>query len=551
MFTFKDVLLSDRLEQRPEYSPECKERVMRCIVPIARVCTFAALFLIVVSGCDNDTTGPSDTEKGSVSGTVKDVQNEDPIEGAHVVVESTDLSDDTDSTGYYLIEDVPPGSYTITATKTGYDPSTFEGQTVSEGDTTEVSFTLVPSEPSDYGTVEIISIAGNCIAGWREASVYLPASYEPCNAYPVVYLLHGFGGDHTTWVEETGIAAILDQLIADGDIVPMIVVMPDGSNLLGGSFYANSYDEVHDLPGFGNYSDYLIQEVVGAVDTLYNTIKDPAGRAIDGLSMGGYGAFRNALDYPDMFGSVSCHSGPIAFYGTCALVPPVCPPDPLSYPGLLTLAEAMIAENQVVDGQLIVDFPSLGDGFHNLSAMFVALSMAFSPNMEDPSFPILVPWQGVDLPLSDLFLTDDDGNGIVEGLEDSVTVAGDQVEWGVPDGVIDGLEDARDADGNPVQDGYPDGVVPDIWDRWLNNDVLTLILTSPDHQAAVQQLHIYFDCGLQDELGLNYQSDILAEVLQGFGVDFVYNTFDGGHSDKIHEWIDESLLFHSNFFTEE
>jgi enterochelin esterase-like enzyme len=128
--------------------------------------------------------------------------------------------------------------------------------------------------------------------------VYLPPEYATSgHSYPVVYMLHGAGGNYTEW-SDSFLPDRADEMIRRGDIQPMIVVMPDGGNR---TYWAN-------LPGGPRWSDYLASDVVREIDTQYRTLPTPSSRAIGGLSMGGLGALNIALHHPDVFGVVGGHS---------------------------------------------------------------------------------------------------------------------------------------------------------------------------------------------------------------------------------------------------
>lgn len=128
-------------------------------------------------------------------------------------------------------------------------------------------------------------------------TVLLPAHYESDRRrFPVVYLLHGASGDHTDWNAKSGLAAYT----ADQDV---IVVMPDAQ---GDSFYMDS-------PGFGPIESMIVDDIVPAIDERYRTIARREGRAIAGLSMGGYGAWRIALDHPGTFAAAASLSGALGW----------------------------------------------------------------------------------------------------------------------------------------------------------------------------------------------------------------------------------------------
>jgi len=110
------------------------------------------------------------------------------------------------------------------------------------------------------------------------------------------YLLHGLSDDHSIWMRRTS----LERYIAG---MPLVVVMPDG----GRGWYTNAAD------GEGKYENDLIEDVVGLVDRTFPVKAERAGRAIGGLSMGGYGAVKLALAHHEMFVSANSHSGALGF----------------------------------------------------------------------------------------------------------------------------------------------------------------------------------------------------------------------------------------------
>lgn len=116
--------------------------------------------------------------------------------------------------------------------------------------------------------------------------VVLPDGYSKGNErYPVLYLLHGLGGDHTNWVKKTG-------LVRYAAAHRLIIVTPDG----GDGWYSNS-----PLLPNARYEDHIMNDVIPAVDVKYRTLQTRFHRAIAGLSMGGYGSILLALKYPAKF----------------------------------------------------------------------------------------------------------------------------------------------------------------------------------------------------------------------------------------------------------
>jgi enterochelin esterase-like enzyme len=129
--------------------------------------------------------------------------------------------------------------------------------------------------------------------------VYLPPDYltSPNRRYPVLYMLHGAGGNYTEW-SDSFLPEQIDRMIVADEVQPMIVVMPDDGE---STYYAN-WDNG---PRWG---DYITEDVVNTIDQRYRTQARAADRAIGGLSMGGLGALNLGLQHPDVFGVVGSHS---------------------------------------------------------------------------------------------------------------------------------------------------------------------------------------------------------------------------------------------------
>jgi S-formylglutathione hydrolase FrmB len=129
--------------------------------------------------------------------------------------------------------------------------------------------------------------------------VILPRSYDEQvqRRYPVLYHLHGLSEDEQTLIN-TGLWDLVEQMQREGRIGEFLVVAPDG----GSSFYINSRD------GRTRYEDFFIREFLPAIEQRYRIRRERSARGITGISMGGYGALRFALKYPDLFSSVSAHS---------------------------------------------------------------------------------------------------------------------------------------------------------------------------------------------------------------------------------------------------
>lgn len=124
--------------------------------------------------------------------------------------------------------------------------------------------------------------------------VIIPKNYRSDIKYPVVYLLHGYGGDYKTWLS---IKKNLPQQASDRGV---IIVCPDGKN----SWYWDSPIDKSSM-----YETYISQELVNYIDHHYSSISSPQGRAISGFSMGGHGSLWIAIRHPDVFGACGSMSG--------------------------------------------------------------------------------------------------------------------------------------------------------------------------------------------------------------------------------------------------
>jgi len=133
--------------------------------------------------------------------------------------------------------------------------------------------------------------------------VYLPSGYDsgaaqhPAQRYPVLYFLHGLGDNEQTLFNSGG-WTLLDDLRKQHKMGDFLIAAPEGRR----SFYINSAD------GSQRYNDFFIQEFIPRIESKYRTQAGRAGRAIGGISMGGYGALRFAFAHPEMFSAVSAQS---------------------------------------------------------------------------------------------------------------------------------------------------------------------------------------------------------------------------------------------------
>ena len=165
-----------------------------------------------------------------------------------------------------------------------------------------------------HGTVSKLWYESPTLKMTRRMTVYTPAGYEQNKKqkYPVLYLLHGAGGDEDAWQEIGRAVHIMDNLIAQGKIEPMIVVMPNG--FAGEVAAPGERADGLKVPEFqqrgmmdGGY-EMSFMDVVNHIENNYRVYKDKKHRAIAGLSMGGYHSLHISKYYPDMFDYVGLFS---------------------------------------------------------------------------------------------------------------------------------------------------------------------------------------------------------------------------------------------------
>lgn len=372
----------------------------------------------------------------------------------------------------------------------------------------------VPYEQKGFFTSLQGSILDGSNAGNRTIYVYLPPQYnrdrhfalQSGYGFPVLYLLHDFGGDYETFYNVYKVQQIADRLIAEGEIQPMIIVMPDGYNSLGGSFYTNS-----DLNG--KYQDYLINEVMLIIDTTFHTMakKDPDTKeiiadrrykAISGHGMGGYGAFKMALEFDTtLFQSVSAMSPFLSFASFLSK----------------EMIEEVFKENGISENDSsLASYKKISpwpDSLHpdkSKTQLIFAMDAAFSPhdkNDTDPKVPyffevrnVVGKRYGVDLPF-------DSTRAIISG----------------------------------------------IWDRWLSHDIKTMFTKLPPN-GGFGELNIYLDCGNFDQLKLNEGASDFDKLLSSAGIEHTYIEYPGyegypaGHMNFIFDRLPEILKFHSQHF---
>jgi enterochelin esterase-like enzyme len=149
-----------------------------------------------------------------------------------------------------------------------------------------------------HGRIETVEYASTTVGTTRRTLVYLPPDFSAEREYPVLYLLHGIGGDEEEWQRGANVQAILDNLIAEEKAVPMIVVMPNGraqpNDRAEGNVMATA-------PAFATFEQDLLVDLIPFIEARYPTKTDRESRGLAGLSMGGGQSLNFGLGNLDRF----------------------------------------------------------------------------------------------------------------------------------------------------------------------------------------------------------------------------------------------------------
>ena len=156
-----------------------------------------------------------------------------------------------------------------------------------------------------HGRLEMIEYDSKTVGSKRKMQVYTPPGYSKEKKYPVLYLLHGIGGDETEWQRFAAPSVLLDNLLADGKVVPMIVVMPNGRAHKNDRAEGNIYSAA---PAFAAFEQDLLKDVMPAIEARYSVQADREHRALAGLSMGGGQSLNFGLAHLDTFAWIGAFS---------------------------------------------------------------------------------------------------------------------------------------------------------------------------------------------------------------------------------------------------
>ena len=222
-----------------------------------------------------------------------------------VPYQSQAMARDADGVWRTTITGIPPDAYLYEFTVDGV--RTFDPKNVryKEAESVFSNLFVMPGEATEYiavrdvphGMVSQVWFNSDVTGAVTRFHVYTPPGYESMDGpLPVLYLQHGGGENDASWTTAGMANVILDNLLADGQVVPMIVVMPMGRPASGFGMAPG----VDDDP----YYRQLFEEIIPEVETRFNVSHEPADRAFAGLSMGGIQALNIALFRPEMFGAV-------------------------------------------------------------------------------------------------------------------------------------------------------------------------------------------------------------------------------------------------------
>ena len=176
------------------------------------------------------------------------------------------------------------------------------------GLTVSVMAQLKPAAPGfdtvrnniEHGKIDTISYASKTVGTNRRSLIYTPPGFSKTKKYPVLYLLHGIGGDEKEWLNGGHPEVILDNLLADGKIEPMIVVLPNGRAMKDDRAGGNIFDSAK-VQAFATFEKDLLNDLIPFIEKKYPVIADREHRAIAGLSMGGGQSLNFGLGNLDKF----------------------------------------------------------------------------------------------------------------------------------------------------------------------------------------------------------------------------------------------------------
>ena len=164
----------------------------------------------------------------------------------------------------------------------------------------------LPDEHIPVGSIDTIQYPSTTVGKTRKALVYTPPGYSPDKRYPVLYLLHGIGGDEMEWLNGSP-RQVMDKLYAEGKVRPMIIVMPNGRAMADDRATGNIFAQ-DKVEAFARFEQDLLKDLIPYIETYYPAISSRDSRAIAGLSMGGGQSLNFGLGNPGTFAWIGAFS---------------------------------------------------------------------------------------------------------------------------------------------------------------------------------------------------------------------------------------------------
>ncbi|HHI03217.1 MAG: hypothetical protein DRP51_02205 [Candidatus Zixiibacteriota bacterium] len=362
---------------------------------------------------------------------------------------------------------------------------------------------------------------------------YVPPGYKHPNEgspYPVLYLLSPFGETEMFFFSH-GLQQVADQMIASGEIKPMIIVCVNGYTGYGGSFFGNSWaggkyvdaiGSIQNEPATGSMIDYIDFAMNTISDTRFGAGKGRANRAISGIDMGGYGAMRIAIRYSENFGSVSAISAPLDFDGATG------------NGGFVELF------SQVVEN-MDTTYDALDTSYSDpLRTMIFAAATTFSPHDTDYINPTFYGYDWNNPQGPQLWHADD-----TLRITDTLT-------YFEPFGPISSMKyHLPFYDDTTVAGVNEDYTYQPIWSLWLDNNIESILT---DYPGALDTTDILLMTTADADFNFYQQTLDFSQYLTGLSIEHNLDTYSGydGYPATgerfFYDILRDILKFHSDSF---
>ena len=244
----------------------------------------------------------------------------------------------------------------------------------------ETDSAMYVSKDVPHGRISAIWYSSEGVATPRRALIYTPPDYDKSEQhYPVLYLLHGWGGDENEWIDLGRASQIMDNLIAAHKVIPMIVVMPNGHHDRHAVPDISSPPSTSDLaplpprgyditPSITAIGKSVVNDLVPFVDQNFRTLTDSNSRAVAGLSMGGGQSLYIGLNHPDMFAWVASFSGAVIAWPDAMM--------PAAAPAPSQGTEAVIPRYKLNPEAIKKDAPGLNESINaKLRLLYISCGM--------------------------------------------------------------------------------------------------------------------------------------------------------------------------------